>query len=448
MALRIDANFDAVLRTTNLPAIAGFTLAGWVNRSGNSGTAFGVIMYLGLSDGSDYYVLYEDSSNSYNLGMGGPSVGNWSSGIPLTNGTWTHVALVCDGTGSGNLRLYINGVLAATGDGGAGPASQLMVFGGLDGGWFSGKLESFKVWGAALTEAEIAAEMQQSAPVRISNINAWYPFVQSALADNYLDLSGNGYTLTPSGTLTLETNSTLPMGQIVYIGSSSTPADNGTNVTTPIAVTPPVILQAGDLILFTGITRDSTGQTFTISQASGQTWTSGGSVSDTDIAAEIFWCRFNGTWGADPSISVTGGTSPYTAVMHVYRGGHPASNWGVDQSLIELDFTAPGSPFTVTITGQTTTKNNTVTSAAWITADDNTWDSISGTGWSISGDAQYRNTSGSDSSATFAHKIQTSPSATGNVSKNQATLGGDAGTTYIITFYEISAKRAYGYILY
>src|SRR3990172_6031047 len=50
---------------------------------------------------------------------------------------------------------------------------------------------------------------------------------------------------------------------------------------------------------------------------------------------------------------------------------------------------------------------------------------------------QYRNTSSSDGSQTFACKIQGNAGATGNVAKNQAALGGDAGTWAILAFKEV-----------
>lgn len=222
---------------------------------------------------------------------------------------------------------------------------------------------------------------------------------------------------------------------ITYHNSASNPADNGTNTTTPIVVTPPASMAAGDLVFFLAYTKIVTA-TFAISQASGQTWNTIDAGPD---GVGIFWCRFNGTWGSDPSIAVTGGAQAWSAVMHVFRPTTGTNVWAVDQALVETDHGTPSSPFTVTITGQTTTQANTVTIATWASIDDNTWGSLSGAGWVTTGSAQYRNTSGNDISLTFAHKIQTSAGATGNVSKNQATLGGDQTVSKIITFYESAA---------
>jgi hypothetical protein len=71
----------------------------------------------------------------------------------------------------------------------------------------------------------------------------------------------------------------------------------------------------------------------------------------------------------------------------------------------------------------------------WTSTDDNTWSAPTGTGvWTTPGSDQYRNTSGSDQSQTHAYKVMTIAGATGIVSKNQATLGGDAGARLIIAF--------------
>lgn len=220
----------------------------------------------------------------------------------------------------------------------------------------------------------------------------------------------------------------LPIGAaITYHNSASTPADNGTNATATVAVTPPASMTTADLVHFCAFTRDSAGVSMAISQAGGQSWNSLALIQNTNISMQCFWSRFNGTWGANPSIAVTGGTSPFSATMHIFRPTNTSKVWSVDVAQVELDFTAGTTPFTKTITGVSTVAADTVTIAGWTTADDNTWGSLSGTGWAVTGAAQYRNTSGTDQSATFAHKIQTSAGSTGNVSKNQATLGGRRG---------------------
>jgi len=226
----------------------------------------------------------------------------------------------------------------------------------------------------------------------------------------------------------------------IYFKSASTPVDGAstTNTADPTVVTPPVGMLAGDLVCMIG-QRRAAGDTIAVSEAGGQTWTSHTAISTTNQTARLFTCTFNGTWGANPSVDFSGGTC--TSVhMHVFRP--PATNytWSVNQALVELD--ASGNTI-VTITGQTTTGSNpTVTLAGWFSADDNTWGNLGAAGWQVTGSAQYRNTSGSDQSATYAHKIQTAAGATGNVSKEQLTLGDDAATTFIVTMEAVSGSLA------
>lgn len=224
----------------------------------------------------------------------------------------------------------------------------------------------------------------------------------------------------------------LDANDIQYYGSNATPTDSASaaNTADPTSVTPPSGMQSGDLVLMIGQLRTATA-VMTVSATGGQTWTTETAVSTTNQTARLFWCTFNGTWSADPSVDFPSATCN-SVVMHVFRPrGGSATTWAVNQAQVELDIAAAA---TQTITGQTTTGNNpTLTFAGWFTADDNTWGDVS-QGWEVTGNAQYRNTSSTDQSATFAHKVKTSPGATGDVAKTQKTLGNDAATSLIITF--------------
>ncbi|TAJ61716.1 MAG: hypothetical protein EPO58_04140 [Chitinophagaceae bacterium] len=231
-----------------------------------------------------------------------------------------------------------------------------------------------------------------------------------------------------------------PLGlqaQITYVGSASNPTDAVAATLggpSPVAVTPVAGLVAGDLVVIVSTVRNTTA-VMAISVTGGQEWYTETQISNTNIGSRLFWCRFNGTWAANPSVSFANLTAT-TVVMHAFRPTKSSNFWGIEAARTELDFTAPASPFTVTITGRTTRNASTVTIASWFTADDNTWGTLAGTGWVVLGSAQYRNTNGTDNSCTFAYTIKTTSGATNNVSKNQATLGGDLGTTQIITFFE------------
>jgi len=217
---------------------------------------------------------------------------------------------------------------------------------------------------------------------------------------------------------------------IGYFGSASTPADGGTNTTNPTLVTPPGGMQAGDLVLMMAQRRASNG-TLAISNTGGQAWTSEDQQNRANCRIRLFWCRFNGTWSANPSVSF-GGTGTHTVVMHVFRPSRANIVWERDVAQVSANFNAPGAPNrTVTIPGITTITHGALVFAAWASVDDNTWGALT-TGWSTPGSAQYR--CGSNASQTHAYRIMATAGATGNVSKNQLTLGGDAGRYLIIAF--------------
>ena len=215
---------------------------------------------------------------------------------------------------------------------------------------------------------------------------------------------------------------------ITYFGSASTPADNGSNLADPTAVTPPSGMQAGDLVVMEASSRD-TALAHAISQAGGQTWTAHAQQGVTNRSVRVFTCTFDGTWTADPSVSAGSGFCN-SLIMHVYRPPGAGYTWAVNVA----QESAPGSGETWTITGQTTTgSDETVTIASFSSFNDNTWGSLAGAGWAVAGAAQYRNVAGQDQSSAFAHKIQTSAGATGDVSLTQLTLAGQGGLTWILT---------------
>ena len=188
---------------------------------------------------------------------------------------------------------------------------------------------------------------------------------------------------------------------ITYFASASTPADPGTNNANPTAVTPPGSMQAGDLVLMIGQARASAG-TLAISNAGGQSWTSETQQNQTNCRLRLFWCRFNGTWSANPSVSF-GSSSCNTIVIHVFRPSNTSSVWQVDVAQVSGNFSAPPAPRTVTIPGITTITDGALVFAAWASSDDNTWGSLT-SGWSTPGSAQYRNTFGADASQTHAYR--------------------------------------------
>ncbi len=227
---------------------------------------------------------------------------------------------------------------------------------------------------------------------------------------------------------------------ITFFGDASTPTDNASqDDSVARSVTPPGSMLNGDFVYVLVMQRNSTA-TVSVSNTGGQSWTTNTqSAFGGSAVARTFWCRFNGTWSANPSFTTdTAGTLGYSVIMLVFRPTNGANTWSSDVALATNSFTGPGSPFDVTATGQTSISTNTVTIAAFFVIDDDSW-ILQTAGWANPSQAQYRNLQGSDMSASFAYKIQTSPAATGNVTNRQSVVTGTNGRWFIQTFAETQA---------
>lgn len=218
----------------------------------------------------------------------------------------------------------------------------------------------------------------------------------------------------------------------IFFGVSSNPADNGSLNTATVAVTPPASMQAGDLVVIYAHYR-ATGATLTISATGGQTWTTeAANNSAGNQTTRIFWCRYNGTWGANPSVTGGNGTIALSAIMYVYRPTNSNRSWAINVAQANTSNTGT----LCTVTGVTTTAPNTVTMAFWGSPAATTWGTLTGAGWSKTGlSPQYRNTAGSDQSHTSAYNIQATASTLADVSQTQSSS--QSTRKSIITWYEI-----------
>lgn len=206
-----------------------------------------------------------------------------------------------------------------------------------------------------------------------------------------------------------------------FFGVSSTPADNGAQAGPTVAVTPPVSMNTGDLVIIYAQYRgNGGGVTLSMSATGGQTWNVGAQNGAASQTYFISWCRYNGTWAANPSVYAgsAGNTNGMTVVMYVFRPSNPSNLWGVNVNQSHTTSTAT----TNSITGVTTTMTNTVSMAFWGNASNTLWSNLAGgTGWSKTGlPGQNRNTT-TGQSHTAAYNIQTTTrGATGNVSQDQS----------------------------
>jgi hypothetical protein len=221
---------------------------------------------------------------------------------------------------------------------------------------------------------------------------------------------------------------------ISFHGISSVPADNGSNATATITITPPASMLQGDLVVV--YLQNRAFANFSVGVTGGQTWnfierSPGGSQT-----IGTYWARYNGTWAANPRFDFSQTTST-SARMLVFRANSTASNWSLEQFASVGDTTN----LTKTVTGITPSAGENVTIAAFMSTDDNTWGTLSGTNWVQTGiAAQYRNLAGNDTSAAFAYQIQTTAAPTNNVSLTQLTLGPDETNMPRATFIETQGE--------
>lgn len=210
-------------------------------------------------------------------------------------------------------------------------------------------------------------------------------------------------------------------------------------------VVPPLGMREGDLIYLTCQIQNAASGNMTISNAGGQTWNGTATeATGNDQSLKGFWARFNGTWSANPSVAsaALSGTQPFSVQAHVVRPPNSGFRWVENVAFAGATYAAPSSPFTVTITGQTTTLPDAVTFATFCAADDVEWNSNSqGSLMAYRQNIELRNLAGGDQSISTLLKLMPAVGATGNFSFNQFTNGPDAGVTGIVSFAAIPPRK-------
>lgn len=224
MAVRFDAATDAYTTSIGVGAPTGstYTASCWIYLTTDRNAFSGP---WGLATNVSNYIQADTDTDGTTLKI-------WSATASftvraLTLATWYYLAVVVNGTA--NCTSYISEgtaealVTASSVAMGAPNAPQRLSIGdGFPGNgeWWNGRVAAFKLWDAALTQAEIEAERVSVGPVRGSSLLRYHPFV---VADT-LDYSGNGNTLTAGGTATAtEAGPPIPRGATPIFRSSARP---------------------------------------------------------------------------------------------------------------------------------------------------------------------------------------------------------------------------------
>lgn len=229
---------------------------------------------------------------------------------------------------------------------------------------------------------------------------------------------------------------------VTFFGKAHNPAtdntDSGTRQTA--TVTPPASMTEGDLVYAVSDCRNGTAA-LSVGVTGGQTWTPLTSVVSNGVSRG-FYCRFNGTWDADPRFDQSAAANAFAVFMAVFRPTDTDYTWAVDVAEVAAGYSAPTGDKDVTITGIETLTDGAVVLAAWTSNVAHTW-TLQTVGWTNPGSlAQLRELAGSDVSISLAYQIKATAGTTGDVTNRQVTGAAAAGTQRIIAFKEVAPAAA------
>lgn len=226
---------------------------------------------------------------------------------------------------------------------------------------------------------------------------------------------------------------------ISFVGIATNIADNGSNAASVMGITPPPGMVAGDLAVIIVHSREVA--TFSMANAGGQTWNEGGrwtpevQYAPLGLSSHLFWCKFNGTWSANPQVQSSSAVCNSAALL-AFRPTDPANEWAYESGETRSRIydtsetrTIDSEPFVGGSSG--------VRVCTWLIDDDKTA-TMSGAGYVTPGSAQYRNLAGDDITMLLAYKVLTAAGETGSVVKTTAggSGGGDEGISFARIFYE------------
>ncbi|WP_327011768.1 DUF5127 domain-containing protein [Dactylosporangium sp. NBC_01737] len=140
-----------------------FTVAAWVNLTAS--TSFATVLSQDGVQGSGFYLQYSAVDNAWAFAMlasdtAGAAATRAVAPLPPQAGGWTHLVGVRDAA-AGQLRLYVNGVLAGTAaKGAAWAASGAFAIGrgkwnGATADFLPGQVDQVRVWSRALSTTDV-----------------------------------------------------------------------------------------------------------------------------------------------------------------------------------------------------------------------------------------------------------------------------------------------------
>jgi hypothetical protein len=176
----------------------------------------------------------------------------------------------------------------------------------------------------------------------------------------------------PQNTHVIAFKATGGTGAWAYVDQASTPRSirpGAAQAGPTVAVVPPT-MAAGDLVVLFGAYRASN-VTIAMSATGGQTWTCGTNTQNAgnQLTSRLCYAVYDGTWTADPSMTVTAGVLGMTVWMQVYR---PPTGGTVAVDVAEATTTGVGAS-QVLLSSNATTSANALSLAFVADQDDNRW---------------------------------------------------------------------------
>lgn len=215
MSVKFDDTGEALkLNSGVLSYNAAYTLAAWVCPQ-LVNNQWRMIMQINRNnelDNADFATISNTNTWLAYASVGGASTAQNAGTV--TQGTWYHIALVR--SSATDLRLYVDGTQVpstVTRNVSSRSAATDMRMGSSPWGdqsdHINGRIAAVKIWTAALTQNEIAQEMQTIRPQRFANLYSWLPLLTHT---DIADYSGNGHSWTAEGTLSTEDNPPVSWG--------------------------------------------------------------------------------------------------------------------------------------------------------------------------------------------------------------------------------------------
>lgn len=219
MAIRIDEPSDVYQDTsgTGLPS-GNFTFTCWAYMSVDR-AALSCIWSLQDSVFSNWYVLGANSDRTVTIFTNGNNLSPATAAITVAG--WYKFAFTLSGTTGTFYAATEAGSLTQVSSGTVTTHTPQQLYIGSTSSpdqWINGRVAAVKIWTAALTQPQCAAELDQFDPVIAANLLRYYKLKVAETTD----YSGNGFSLAEGGT-TPAVEADPPIPDVVASGPTARP---------------------------------------------------------------------------------------------------------------------------------------------------------------------------------------------------------------------------------